>query len=178
MTSCIAHLLQVNILYISALSTCILLRGQRDEGIIHEDAATKNIFFTNVLQCFANVLPMVCKPLQTCSLACCPLILLIPPQSTTIRSIKQRRGHTLSLQFFCWAWTPHCVILTDKELSCDYIAFNAYFHISDLLSPKDYTSDPSILALLRITDSAGPNRSARTKPASSMAKPGKNSKTF
>lgn len=116
---------------------------------------------------------MVCKPLQTCSLECCHLILLIPPESTTIRSIRQRRGHTLSLQFFRWAWTPRWVILTNSEPPWDYIAFNVYFHISDLLSLEDYTSAPSIPNHLRVTDSAVTNKSGRTNPASSMAKPGK-----
>lgn len=124
------------------------------------------------------VLPMVCKPLQTRSLECCPLIPLIPPESTTIRSIRQRRGHTLSLQFFSWAWTPHWVILIDSEPPWDYTAFNAYFHISDLLSLKDYTSAPFIPNHLRVTDSAVPNKSGRTKPDSSMAKPGKKHKNM
>lgn len=53
-TSCTAHMLEINILYISALSTCILLRGQGDERIIHKDATTCVRIWTLFYQWFAN----------------------------------------------------------------------------------------------------------------------------
>lgn len=59
---------------------------------------------------------LVCKPLQTCSLEGCPLIFLLPPDSVTSRSSRQRWDHTLSLQFFSRAWTPHWLLLTCTAL--------------------------------------------------------------
>lgn len=68
--------------------------------------------------CFTNSL----KPLQTCSLESCPLILLLPLDSNnTVRSIRQRWGHTLSLQFFSWAWTPHSVLLICTALIMSHL---------------------------------------------------------
>lgn len=126
------------------------------------------------------VLPMVCKPLQTCSLEGCPLILLLPLDSITIRSIRQRWSHTLSLQFFSWAWTPHWVLLTCTALIMSHLRITLllmYIFTYQTCSLSNITPVPHLYLLSLFAVS---NKSGRKKASIwlSLGKPAKHFNTW